>query len=53
MNKIISEKMMMKCMEETNRRLVLSEGEGDMALQEFIKWVEDIILECYYFEVTA
>jgi len=50
MNKIISEKIMMKCIEVVRERLILSEGEGDMSFQEFIKWVNDGIVDCYDYE---
>ena len=53
MNKIISEKMMMKCVEQIKTSLISSQGEGDMPLQEFIEWVNEIITDCYDWEMTA
>jgi hypothetical protein len=51
MNEIISEKIMMRCIEYVKRRLMVSEGEGDMPLQEFMTWVNDEIKDCYIDEV--
>ena len=50
MNKIISEKQMMKCVEEVKTSLISSQGEGDMPLQEFMEWVEMIIKDCYNYD---
>ena len=50
MNKIISEKQMMKCVEEVKTSLISSQGEGDMPLQEFILWVMTILKDCYNYD---
>ena len=52
MNKIITEKQMIKCINELKEVMISSQGEGDMPLQEFMKWVEMIIEDCYNWEVT-
>ena len=53
MNKIISEKQMMTYVEEVIKSLISSQGEGDMPLQEFIEWVNEIITDCYNWEMVA
>ena len=50
MNEMITEKEMMRCIENIKEQLILSKGEGDMTFQEFRKWVRNSISEWYDFE---
>ena len=47
---MITEKEMMRCIENIKEQLILSKGEGDMTFQEFRKWVRNSISEWYDYE---
>lgn len=47
MTEMITEKEMMKCIDDMGERLNLSKGEGQMPFLDFITWVKGSIVDWY------
>tara|TARA_R100000482_G_C5008315_1_gene94554 strand:- start:186 stop:359 length:174 start_codon:yes stop_codon:yes gene_type:complete len=44
---MITEKEMMKCIDDIGERLILTRGEGQMPFLDFITWVKGSIVDWY------
>ena len=47
MIEMITEKEMMKCIDDIGERLILTRGEGQMPFLDFITWVKGSIVDWY------